>query len=193
MQKTTVRPLCSIFSKDGNVCSPIKNPNDHFIQDTLKKQKYQLSLNSVQQFLRRIFLKVITSKTAKNTQKGQKLPTWVSRFSPKFDHRQISSCCIFYPRQNLVKPNGFGDICKNLLSDPYVLFSVTVAMFFSESKIPTSILCRIPQGTFITSLIPIRHIVSEEKSFEKLLTTTDNNAYGCQVMAIAHMAFDQMS
>ena len=34
------------------------------------------------------------------------------------------------PSQNLAKPNGFGEICEKLLSDPYVLFSVTAAMFF---------------------------------------------------------------
>ena len=32
--------------------------------------------------------------------------------------------------QNLVKPNGFGDKYEKLLSDPYVLFLVTMAMFF---------------------------------------------------------------
>ena len=37
--------------------------------------------------------------------------------------------------QNLVKSNGFGDMCKNLLSDPYVLYLVTAAMFFNRSKI----------------------------------------------------------
>ena len=35
---------------------------------------------------------------------------------------------------------------RKLLSDPYVLFSVTVAMFFERSKIYTSVLCHIPQG-----------------------------------------------
>ena len=73
--------------------------------------------------------------------------------------------------QNLPKPNGFGDICKKLMSDPYVLFLVTVAMFFDRLKIPTSVLCRIPQGTFIPSLVPIGQVESEEKSFEKLLMT----------------------
>ena len=33
---------------------------------------------------------------------------------------------------NLAKPNGFGDICEKLLSDPYVLFLVTSAMFFDR-------------------------------------------------------------
>ena len=51
------------------------------------------------------------------------------------------------------------------LSDPYVLFLVTAAMSFKESKIPTPILCRIHQGTFIPSLVSIGQVVSEEKSF----------------------------
>ena len=63
-----------------------------------------------------------------------------------------------------------GIYAKN--TDPYVLFLVKVAIFFDRSKIPSSVLCTIPQGTFIPSLVPIDQVVSEEKSFEKLLTTT---------------------
>ena len=33
-----------------------------------------------------------------------------------------------------LKPNGFKDICEKLLSDPFVLFLVTPAMFFAESN-----------------------------------------------------------
>ena len=40
-------------------------------------------------------------------------------------------------------------------------------MLFNGSKIPTSVLCTIPQGTFKVSLVPIGHVVSEEKSFER--------------------------
>jgi len=46
--------------------------------------------------------------------------------------------------QNLAKRNDFRDICEKLLFDPYGLFLVTVAMFVDRSKIPTSVLCRIP-------------------------------------------------
>ena len=67
----------------------------------------------------------------------------------------------------------FGDICEKLLSDPYVLILVMAAMFSDRSKIPMTVLCRIPQGTFIPSLVTIGQVVSEKKSFEKLLTTTD--------------------
>ena len=51
----------------------------------------------------------------------------------------------------------------------YVLFLVTTAMFFDRSKIPSPVVCRIPQGTFITSLVPIAqiHVVSAEKIFER--------------------------
>ena len=73
----------------------------------------------------------------------------------------------FNPCQNLVKSNGLGDICKKLLSDPSVLFLVMAAMYFDGSKIPTSVLCTIPQGTFKVSLVPIGQVVSEEKSFER--------------------------
>ena len=58
------------------------------------------------------------------------------------------------------------------------------AMFFDGSKIPTSVLRRIPQGTFIPSFVPIGQVVSEEKSFE------DDD--GHQVTAIAHMAFGKL-
>ena len=96
----------------------------------------------------------------------------------------------FCSNQNLPKPNGFGDICEKQLSDPSVLFLVTAAMFFDRSKIPTSVLCRIPQGTFIPNLFPIGLVVSEEKSFEKIVNDDDDD--GRQVMAIAHMAFGQV-
>ena len=79
----------------------------------------------------------------------------------------------FTPVRIWLKPNGFGDPYEKLLSDRDVLFLVTVAMFFDGSQIPTSGLCTIPQGPFIPNLVPIGRVVSEEKSFEKLLTTTD--------------------
>ena len=51
-----------------------------------------------------------------------------------------------------------------------------VAMFFDGSNIPTSVLCKIPQGTFIPTLVPIGQAVSEEKGFGKLLMMmTDND------------------
>ena len=90
---------------------------------------------------------------------------------------QIDLIMLNTPRQNFVKPNGFGDFCKKLLSDPYVLFLVMAAMFFDGSKIPTSVLYQIPQGISIQSLVPISRVVSE-KSFKQLfkMTTTDNNS-----------------
>ena len=63
--------------------------------------------------------------------------------------------------QNLAKSNGFGDISEKLLSDPYVIFFVTEAMFFDGSKIPTLAVCRIPYETLISSLVPIGQVVSE--------------------------------
>ena len=38
-------------------------------------------------------------------------------------------------------------------------FLVMVAMFFDSPKFPTSVLCRIPQETFIPSLVPIGQVV----------------------------------
>ena len=73
----------------------------------------------------------------------------------------------FTPCQNLTKPKVFGNICEKLLAHPYVLFSETAAMFFDRTKIPTSILCMVPQGTFIPSLSLIGQVVSEEKIFER--------------------------
>ena len=45
-------------------------------------------------------------------------------------------------------------------------FLVTVAMFFHGSKIPTTVLCKVPQGTFKQSLVLIGQVVLEEKIFE---------------------------
>ena len=70
--------------------------------------------------------------------------------------------------------NGFGDMCENLLSDPYVLFLETAAFFFDGSQIPTLFPCRVPPETFIPSLVLIGKVVSEKKNFEKLLTATDS-------------------
>ena len=53
-----------------------------------------------------------------------------------------------------------------LLSDPYVLFLVMMAMVFDRSKIPILVVCRILQETFILSLV---QVVSEEKSFKKIV------------------------
>ena len=50
---------------------------------------------------------------------------------------------------------------------PYDLFLVTAAMFFDRSKILTTVLCLIPQQTFIPSLVPIGKVVSEEKIIER--------------------------
>ena len=75
----------------------------------------------------------------------------------------------------LAKPNSFGDICEKLLSDPYFLFLVTVAIFFNRSKIHTTVLYRIPHGILIPSFVPIGQVVLEERSLEKMLTTTDDN------------------
>ena len=47
---------------------------------------------------------------------------------------------------------------------------------FNGSEIHTPVLCRIPHGTFIPSLVPFGQVVSEEKSFEKLLMTTTMDA-----------------
>ena len=58
-------------------------------------------------------------------------------------------------------------MCEKLLSDPYVLFLVTMAMFFDVSKILTPVICMIPQRTFIPSFVPIGLVVSEEKNFER--------------------------
>ena len=55
---------------------------------------------------------------------------------------------------------------------------VTEAMFVNGSKISTSVLCNILQEIFILSLIMFNQVVSEEKSFEKLLKTTDDDNDG---------------
>ena len=73
------------------------------------------------------------------------------------------------------------------MSDPTVLFLVTVAMFFSGSKMPTSVLCRIFLKTFIPNLVLVGQVMSEVKSF----VSDDNDR--CQVMTKAHMAYDQVS
>ena len=97
----------------------------------------------------------------------------------------------FYLNKNWLNLTVLEVYVKKLLFDPYVLFSVMAAMFFDGPKIPTSVLCRIPHELFIPSLVPNGPVVSEDKKFEKLLTMTDDD--GRLVMAIAHMAFGQVS
>ena len=79
------------------------------------------------------------------------------------------------------------------MSDNYALFVVTAAMFLTDQKSPNSVLCRISQGTIIPSLVLIGQVMSEEKSFEKLLTTMTEDDNRRQVMAIAYMAFGKVS
>ena len=55
---------------------------------------------------------------------------------------------------------------KKLLSDPLLLCLVTTVMIFDGSKIAKSVPFRIPQGTFIPSLVPIGPAVSEKTIFE---------------------------
>ena len=73
--------------------------------------------------------------------------------------------------QNLAEPNGFGDICEQLLSDPYVLFLITAAIFRQINN---------------------PHISSMQDTPRKT-TTTMTDVDGRKVMAIAHMAFGQVS
>ena len=70
-------------------------------------------------------------------------PTQLNRLNKNFtsdrsDHAEHLNC------QNLAKLIGFGGIYEKLLSDPYFLFVIVEAMFFNRSKIPTSVLYRIP-------------------------------------------------
>ena len=113
-------------------------------------------------------------KRQKNVEKGHnsKMAQRIKmKILPLIDFVKLNAAI---PRQSLANPNGFGDICEKLLSDLYVLsFFLTAVMFFDGWKVPTSVLCRIPQETFIPGLVLIGQVVSEEKSFEKLWTTTD--------------------
>ena len=83
---------------------------------------------------------------------------------------------------HFTKPNCFRDIYEKLLSDTYVLFLVSSAIFFEGWKLHTQFLLRIPQGRFIPTLVLIGQVVSEDKSFEKLLTKADDDIS-------AHMTF----
>ena len=56
-------------------------------------------------------------------------------------------------------------ITEKLHFDAYVLFLVTADIFFNRSKIPTFLLSRINQETFISSLVPIGQVASKEKIF----------------------------
>ena len=67
--------------------------------------------------------------------------------------------------------NGFGDMCEKLLSDPKCSIFRNGGHVFDGSEIPTSILCRIKQGPFMQSLVPISQVVSEEKICEKKITS----------------------
>ena len=128
----------------------------------------------------------ITLKIAKKRLKRAITPTWLNRLNENLT-TDISHCVEqFYPVRIWLNLTVL-EIYAKLLSDPYVLFLVTANMFFDGSKIPTSVLCTILQGTFIPSLVSIGQVVSEEKIFEILLTTTDDDDWH-KVMAIAHLA-----
>ena len=55
---------------------------------------------------------------------------------------------------------------SQLLSGHYVLFLVTVAMFFDGSNILTTVLSKTPLRTIIPSLVPFHQVVPEEKKSE---------------------------
>ena len=100
------------------------------------------------------------------------------------------------PCQNFGKPNSFRDICEKLLSDPYVLLLLMLAMFVIRSKIKTYISSKNTlRNIYIKRLVLIGPMVTEERILEKLLmiTTTDDYNIGCQVMAIIHMTYGQVS
>ena len=84
--------------------------------------------------------------------------------------------------------NSFGNICKKLLSDLYALFLVTVALFFDGPKTPKSVLCMIPLGTFIPSLVSIGKVVSEEKIFERNKTKNSNKKKTLRIGNNSNMA-----
>ena len=92
---------------------------------------------------------LVVSRKKKRRQKSRiKVipPTWLNRFTLKFDLTTHRSCHAehFYYDKNFAKPKGFEDIYEQLLSDPYFQFLVTAVILFNGSKIPTSFLCRIP-------------------------------------------------
>ena len=78
------------------------------------------------------------------------------------------------------------DICgKKLQSDPYFLFLKTAALFFDGSQIAAPVLCRMPHGTFISSLVLFGPVVVRGEVLKKNVNDDGKNR---QVMAIAHMA-----
>ena len=64
----------------------------------------------------------------------------MARFTRKLEKGIDLTMLNTFIQVRFAKPNDFGYKCKTRLSDPYVLFLVTVAMFFNGSKIPTSVL-----------------------------------------------------
>ena len=89
----------------------------------------------------------------------------------------------------MAKPNKFGDICKNLQFDPYVLFLVTASIFLTDQKSKRSFCAGYSKEQVMISFMQIYSVVSEETMFEQIV----NNDNGHQVMAIAHMAYGQVS
>ena len=105
-------------------------------------------------------------KNSKQRQKRAITPTWLNGLKrKKLTIDRTYHAEHFYPHQNFAELNALFWRCmrkKKLLTDPYVLSSVTAAMFLDRSKISTSGLCRIHKGTFILSLVPIGQVVSKE-------------------------------
>ena len=61
---------------------------------------------------------------------GEITPTWLNRWKRKLMQTGLIVLNTLIPYVNWAEPNSFGDIWEELLSDRYVLFLVTTAMFF---------------------------------------------------------------
>ena len=91
---------------------------------------------------------------------GQQIFT---KLSPQMDLIMLNT---FTLCQNLAKSNRFGDICKHLMSDPYVLFLATAVMLSNRSKTQTVFLLRILYKTKISTFIEFCVASFEKKIFE---------------------------
>ena len=83
-------------------------------------------------------------------------------------------------------------MCEKLRSDTFVLLLVTAAMVFDESKTPHQFYEQYSMAytKFVSNRLSK---VRGEDLFEKLLTMTTDGDDGGQVVAIAHMAYGQVS
>ena len=111
-KKTSVCPLCSIFSKEGHVFRRIKKKPHHFYAEHPKEHVYQLGSESSSSF-REDFLEEITLKMEKNVEKRLLTQTWLNRLNENLTTDRSHHVEHFYLVRNWLNPTVLETYAKN--------------------------------------------------------------------------------